>query len=177
MATIDQVGNIHDHQGRFDGHIRSDAESTLADEPSAAMNEPIVYRIPTSRLVALQAKLDKLNRRLAKAGIEERFAYDARPRIVHDERTGASHETNDVTINTPRISLGDWRFDSMHEKAANGKVISTSPATPTHMSLTRRCGATTAGTTAPERRCTWSHPRALARPSRSAPTAWSCSSA
>lgn len=124
MATIDQVGNLHDRQGRFDGHLRSDAESTLADEVPASTYEPIIYRIPTSRLTALQAKLDKLNRRLAKAGIEERFAYDARPRIVHDERTGASHETNDVTINTPRISLGDWRFDSMHEKAANGKVIS-----------------------------------------------------
>jgi len=124
MATIDQVGNIHDHHGRFDGHLRSDAESTLADEAPASTYEPIVYRIPTSRLTALQAKLDKLNRRLAKAGIEERFSYNAQSRIVLDERTGLSHETNDVRINTPRISLGDWRFDSMHEKAANGKVIS-----------------------------------------------------
>ncbi len=99
-----------------------------------------VYRIPTSRLIALQLKLDKANRRLAKAGVSEKFTYTARPRIVHDERTGLSHETNDVTINTPRISIGDWQFDSMHEQAANGKILSHYAGdTDPHVVDTMRC--------------------------------------
>lgn len=132
MSVIDQTGNIHRGAGSPDGGQFAGKVNTA---PAVALDEvegddqeqreyQPVYRIPTVNLGALQGRLDRANARLKKAGIAERFTYTAEPRVVVNEETGLEYETNDVTLNTPRIACGEWEFDSVHEMAANGKVIS-----------------------------------------------------
>ncbi|WP_433673940.1 hypothetical protein [Microbacterium gorillae] len=131
MATIDRVGNKHRSAGAPDG---GQFAGKLNSAPTAGLNEQTEeagwewerpsYRIPTGNLGILQERIDKANKRLQRAGIDERFTFTAERRIVRDERTGQEHTTNEVTLNTPRISAGDWRFDGVHELGANGRVIS-----------------------------------------------------
>lgn len=130
MTTIDVHGNRHRGAGidggQFTEHARSAPE--LDDELDAPEPEPglhpYVYSIPTQNIGALRLRVGKANERLAKAGVAERFTYTITPRIVTHPRSGETYETNDVQLNTPRISAGDWKFDGVHEQAANGKVIS-----------------------------------------------------
>jgi|GEM_PF-1979287 len=132
-VTIDTTGNLHRGAGsrdggQFAGKVNAAPKGELIEEteaePDWGWGAPVTYRIPTANLSILQDRLDKANKRLARAGIEERFTFTAEPRTVHDEKTGLEYATNSVTLNTPRISAGPWKFDGVHEMAANGAVIS-----------------------------------------------------
>lgn len=130
MSTFVESQHDRDRIGRFTEMSGSEQVDSLAAPTSFVDEEPAwewvppTYRIPTANLGVLQMRLDKANARLKKAGIEERFSFTATPRTVHDERSGQTYETNDVVLNTPRISAGDWKFDGVHELGANGHVIS-----------------------------------------------------
>ncbi|MGN7187528.1 hypothetical protein [Microbacterium enclense] len=127
MSSWDESAHDRDMVGGFSEMAGSEQTDTLAaastEEPEWAW-EPPSYRIPTANLGLLNARLDAANKRLKRAGVEERFTFTAIPRVVHDEHTGLTYETNDVTLNTPRIAAGDWRFDGVHELGANGHVVS-----------------------------------------------------
>ncbi|MGO1409808.1 hypothetical protein [Microbacterium sp.] len=111
--------------GRFAAKTHSVPEDDLLPETMQEEHRPQpAYRIPASRLGEFQHRIDKANRRLERAGIVERFTFTSERRIVFDDRTGQPHETNEVTVNRPTISAGEWRFDGMHERAANGRILS-----------------------------------------------------
>lgn len=131
MTTTDRAGNNHrgggsPEGGQFTGrgNPRPDGALAVLDEEPDWEWQPTRYRIPTANLGALRERLDRANKRLARAGVDERFTFTAERRLVHDERTGETYSTNDVTLNVPRITCGEWAFDGVHELGANGQVIS-----------------------------------------------------
>lgn len=134
METLDHSGNLHRVKGapgvtggQFAGKVNTSPASGLDDGLTGAegiSGYRYVYSIPTQNIGALRIRVGKANDRLAKAGVAERFTYTITPRIVTHPRTDRTYETNEVQLNTPRISAGGWKFDGVHEQAANGQVIS-----------------------------------------------------
>jgi hypothetical protein len=135
MSAVDHLGMLHAGAGtsggeRFTGKVSTAPAEALHMEDAESPTEPDwewtprTYRIPTANLGALHERIAKANKRLAPAGIEERFDFASDRRMVRDERTGLQYVTNDVTLNTPRIAADEWRLDCAHELGANGRVIS-----------------------------------------------------
>lgn len=80
------------------------------------------YTILSHNIGAFNERIEKANARLKRAGVEERFGYTTETRTIHRE-DGTIVEVVDVTLEKPRISAGDWRFDSTHELTENGDVL------------------------------------------------------
>lgn len=94
-------------------------ELTETDE-SAGYDQ---WRILADRLPDLVASVEKVNRRLERAGVAERFAFTAEQKVWRDEH-GRPWMVADVTLSRPSITVGEWRFVAQHEKTAAGAVIS-----------------------------------------------------
>jgi hypothetical protein len=118
--------------GQFREKEVSRPESALAaDEPEWSLpetdesyaNEVVIL---IERLPDLEAAIAKANRRLAKAGVEEKFSFTWEQSIWKD---GSDREwlVADVTISHPKISVGNWQFLAAHEKAPSGQIVSYYP--------------------------------------------------
>lgn len=67
------------------------------------------YMKPSS-LFYVDKKLEALNKRLKKAGVDEQFTYTTKPYIRIDPETGLEHELVEVTLNTPTLKQQGWSF-------------------------------------------------------------------
>ena len=76
-----------------------------------ADNAPVGYTIDDARLATVRATIEKLNRRLARAGADEatRFEITAEP-VLYRTNDGEITQTNLVTVNRPRVQVGPWAF-------------------------------------------------------------------
>lgn len=151
-ATIDREGNRHTQKGtpgagQFAAKHGSAPTTPLTDSTRPAESAPSetarVYRIPADKFAAFLARIDEANRRLEKNGVQERFTYVKTSRTITDKHTGFMHQVHDVTLNTPSISCGDWKFTGAHTRAANGAILhhyATGNTTPVDTMMCEHCG-------------------------------------
>lgn len=81
------------------------------------------WTILANRVPDLENSIEKANRRLAKAGVDDQFSATTVTRMWEDEQ-GRPWAVADVTLNRPSIAVGPWRFDAQHEVTGSGGVIS-----------------------------------------------------
>lgn len=89
------------------------------------------YDIPTWGRQAAQAKIDKANKRLARAGIDERFeATWGEPQIrtgVREDGSEVSYEYQTLTLNHPVICYEGWEFVASLDDTGNGMIVRSRP--------------------------------------------------
>ena len=97
------------------------------------------FSFPTRKLTSAMHKIELANRKLERAGIEERFEYEVSTEIRY--RNGVGVEYSTMTLNTPSISYDGWDFKAVHEFAASGGVIShyAKEYEPPSEDITNRC--------------------------------------
>lgn len=99
------------------------------DEATTALSEPEpepynpVYTVPISAAGEFEDRIERANARLARSGIEERFTLTRTDHIMQTQ-DGVFVEVADFTLSKPRISAGDWSFESTHEMTENGHILS-----------------------------------------------------
>lgn len=81
-----------------------------------------VYTIPESSYPEFARRIEQANARLARAGVDERFEVERESRVIHRD-DGTFVSVIDARLSSPRISAGDWEFESVHERAENGGVV------------------------------------------------------
>lgn len=81
------------------------------------------WTILASKIDDLTQSIEKANRRLERAGIEERFSFTHTKRAVVDSH-GLDRLVADVTLSRPSISMGDWQFTGAHQQTASGAFVS-----------------------------------------------------
>lgn len=83
------------------------------------------FTIPGENLARAQASVDKANRRLAKAGIVERFELEATERLIPHEENGVkwAEQVYDITLNEPRLSYNGYEFQAVMSKEGDGFIM------------------------------------------------------
>lgn len=89
-----------------DGKVEPVVEPVV--EP--AENSGNVFTITPNRRAAFMDRVEKANRKLERAGIEERFVVDFTERVVQDKESGEDFLVLDAKLNQPMISSGEWSF-------------------------------------------------------------------
>ncbi len=129
---VDAAGNLHAaagtvEGGRFAGKVATAPTGSLSYEPDDDVESDVavrsVYTIPPGNLQAFLHKVELANRKLARAGIAERFELSTERRIIHSPDGAMMREVVDVTVNTPSISFAGWRYRSVTTRAANGQLL------------------------------------------------------
>ncbi|WP_022894589.1 hypothetical protein [Agromyces subbeticus] len=103
------------------GRAESAVSLTAGTAPQENAAGPSV-RVFAHHLSAVERRVDEANRKLARAGIEERFAFETESIVEH--RDGIDVELLEVRLNAPRISYGGWQITGVHEFTPSGDVIS-----------------------------------------------------
>ena len=89
---VDAAGNLHAaagtvEGGRFAGKVATAPTGSLSYEPDDDVESDVavrsVYTIPPGNLQAFLHKVELANRKLARAGIAERFELSTERRIIH----------------------------------------------------------------------------------------------
>lgn len=133
MSTIDAVGNLHDAAGQFAGRVRGEADAdNLLEEPGVdEAREPVRYAIPSWGVEAATARIDKANRRLARAGVEERFEplWGETRLVTYTDAEGREHSVEyiDLELNHPRLSCEGWTFAAALDQTEAGMIVRTAP--------------------------------------------------
>lgn len=85
-----------------------------------------VYMFPANAMDKVDAAIDKANRRLERAGIEERFDYTTETIYEDDpDVKGLSREKIKLTLNTPAISYNGVTFLAAVDKEEAGMMVRT----------------------------------------------------
>lgn len=111
--------------GRFSEKLGGAPEVALEgefDEPEYDFTPKVQYTIPAHNLPAFQERIDKANRKLERAGIEDRFGMTYDMQVRH-EGDGSITQVAVVDINRPTIALGDYNFLAYHETTEAGGFI------------------------------------------------------
>lgn len=108
--------------GEFKAHDRDESSVELVDEVYEPFNPTYVF--PAARMDAALHKIELANRRLERAGISERFAFDTDTFIRNDPDTGMSIEMVSLTLDKPSIGIDGWSFVGAHDFTPDGAVIS-----------------------------------------------------
>lgn len=114
---------------QFDTFTTAKKDPAPAEEPEEGS-----YDTPSAQTVDIRAdRLDKVhrsieraNRRLAAAGIEDRFEYTVetyKRRKVDPQGFMREEERATITLNRPRISYNGFEFQARVEKLDSGKLI------------------------------------------------------
>jgi len=94
-----------------------------------AVGEPFTYDFPERNLALAKDSIAKANKRLEKAGLDERFTYTLEHYIdTSDDRIGGTQlyvPRVKMTVNTPSIKFDDYLFLAAVEKADAGFVVKT----------------------------------------------------
>lgn len=107
--------------GQFREVVNTAPASELSDTAEAPAGNH--WRILADRLGDLSAAVEKANKRLERAGVEERFDFTFTKSVWRDEHD-QPWMVADVELNRPTISVGAWDFVAAHEKTAAGQIIS-----------------------------------------------------
>ena len=115
--------------GQFavESHAEADVHLDAASEPEALDRTPApVYRVPSWGVQIAEEKIAAANKRLARAGIEQRFTYEWSEPYV--ETTGeypsqVKHEYRTLTVSHPAIAYDGWEFVAALDQAGEGTLI------------------------------------------------------
>lgn len=123
--TFTEAAVNRDTVGRFaekTGLAPEISLGTSSEETEHDFTPPLKYTVPMHNLEAFRERVDKANRKLERAGIDERFTMTYTPEI-RQEQDGTYTQVASVEMNQPVISHGDFRFLAYHEATANGDFI------------------------------------------------------
>lgn len=118
--TFSEAAVNRDTIGRFSDKTGLAPEISLGveDEQDSDLSPALEYTVPMHNLEAFRERVDKANRKLERAGIDERFEMTYKPEI-RQEPDGSFTQVASVELNQPVISHGDFRFLAYHEATAN----------------------------------------------------------
>lgn len=123
--TFNETEVNRDTVGRFSDKLGAAPEVLLEgvdDEPAYDWTPKLQYTIPAHNLPAFQERIEKANRKLERAGIDDRFDMTYDMQVRHEEN-GNITQVAVVDINRPTISLGDYNFLAYHETTEAGGFI------------------------------------------------------
>ena len=116
------TGEFGEHQ-----HTAPDIELTADTDVEPDTWTP-VYDMPLSHVTEAKKRIERANRRLARAGVEERFSIDVEEYVHIPEGEAVGIAAARVTLNTPQLSIGGWKFSAAHEMTADGHIVNYGPA-------------------------------------------------
>jgi len=131
--AVQRRENARDREtGRFGEHDHAQPELTLDDQPADEWDDwvpgPPVYDMPKSRLLEAVKRIERANRRLERAGIEERFTYETEEYIHQEDGDPVGIPAVRLTLNAPVISVSGWTFTAAHEETVDGHIVNYGPA-------------------------------------------------
>lgn len=115
--------------GQFAVEARSEPDVHLDEASSpaeAAEASHPVYAIPSWGVQIAEEKIAAANKRLARAGIQERFTFEwSEPRMVTTGEPPAvvRHEYRDLTLSHPTIAYEGWEFVAALDQIGDGQII------------------------------------------------------
>lgn len=115
------------HSGEFGEQTHTAPEMELVAEPEWEYR-PLVYSMPLSRLPEAVKRVDRANRRLERAGVEERFEMEFEEYVDVPENDVVGVSAVRLTLSSPRLSLSGWKFAGAHEMTADGHIVNYGPA-------------------------------------------------
>lgn len=134
--TFQETDVRRDAAGRFGEKHHSEPEVTLSIDPGEQDQEPQQpsYHMRASRLPNALHRIDLANRRLARAGIEERFEADVHEYVRENPEGATATAMAELTLNKPSISFGGWKFSTAHQVTPDGHVLNFGPDEASDMS-------------------------------------------
>jgi hypothetical protein len=122
--------------GEFASHRRPDGNVALGDQGRDPEDhwfedenevpehvEQDTFTFNTSRLAAAIAKIDKANKRLARAHVNAHFEYTLDTKVVFDERHLMHIERTTLTLNRPVLKQEGWTFEAAFDFTPDGDVV------------------------------------------------------
>lgn len=118
QARDRSTGEFGEHE-----HTAPDIELNAREEQEEWVPGPPTYDMPLSRLPEAKKRIDRANRRLARAGVTERFSIEVEEYIHVPEGDVVGVAAARVTLNVPELSIEGWTFGGAHEMTADGHII------------------------------------------------------
>lgn len=81
-----------------------------------------VSRFPASKLEEAEKRIAAANRKLERAGVEERFTYTTEEYIERD-KDGNAYQMIALSISHPTLQVNGWNFVAAVDKAEDGSLI------------------------------------------------------
>lgn len=107
--------------GQFAEHERSD-DDVMLTAPDVLDETPAQsHRVLTSHMHEVRHRVELANRRLARAGIADRFTIDADEAVV--EHKGRLYAVTDFSLNEPKIGHDGWTVDGVFDFTPDGIPI------------------------------------------------------
>lgn len=102
---------------------------TADDRADTAAESGREFDIPACAVTEAERRIDRANRRLERAGVESRFVYELAPYEFTATRDGITRTESRVvlTINSPELSFGGWRFQAALDVIDGQAIVSTPP--------------------------------------------------
>lgn len=99
------------------------------DRADTAAGSGREFDIPACAVSEAIGRIDRANRRLERAGIESRFVYELAPYEHTATRDGITRTERRVvlTINSPALSFGGWRFQAALDIIDGRAIVSAPP--------------------------------------------------
>lgn len=130
MSTWEQQKLTGQH-GQFGELDRRDNAGILLADPDVPSVETPTVMVVASQIAEAQARIDKANRRLERAGIDERFTIEwGDPEIREVQLDGGAtvkREFRQLTLSSPAISYGGYEFVAALDQVGDGFVARTRP--------------------------------------------------
>lgn len=120
--TFDSTKQDRHLNGQFGERRGSDSDVSLDYSPDTdAIDETPpsrTYTIPQHYVQLFEERIAASNRKLERAGADERFTYTIRNSSRNDN--GTIVQVADITLDQPTIAIGDYDFLAYHRRAENG---------------------------------------------------------
>lgn len=112
------------HTGEFGEHAHTEPDIELgANAGDDWEPHPTVYEMPVSALQDAKKRVDRANRRLERAGVDERFTMTVEEFIHVPKNQIIGVAAARVTLNAPVLSVEGWKFAGAHEMTADGHIV------------------------------------------------------
>lgn len=139
--TFDPTKQDRHLNGQFGERRGSDSDVTLDYSPEAeAATEPPssrTYTIPQHYVALFEERIAASNRKLERAGADERFTYTVKNSSRNDN--GTIVQVADITLDQPTISIGDFDFLAYHQRAENGNFLTSAQGRDVDSPTDSRC--------------------------------------
>jgi len=101
---------------------RLDTALKIRAEQEDEDSEEGVYTFPASKLEEAQKRIDKANRKLERAGVEERFTYTTEEFIEEDE-DGNKFSMIQLQMSHPSLNVAGWDFVAAVDRTPDGEIL------------------------------------------------------
>lgn len=120
--TFDSTKQDRHLNGQFGERRGSDSDVTLDYSPAEPTFDEAppsrTYTIPQHYVPLFEERIAASNRKLERAGSDDRFTFTVKNSSRNDN--GTIVQVADITLDQPTISIGDFDFLAYHQRAENG---------------------------------------------------------